>query len=108
MFLRYSTAHRYLSIKGLQYKKYPLEDIISYAEYPPGLQAKMKRFWSLYATVMRRHPAKTQLLTTGTLAALGDLVAQKLIERKESVDVQRTARFFTVGLCLVGPAYGAW
>lgn len=68
----------------------------------------MSRALSIYATLMRTHPAKTQILTTGTLMLTGDVIAQKAIEKCKSVDVTRAGRFFVIGVGLVGPVIRKW
>lgn len=68
----------------------------------------MRRAWNLYARVMRDHPAKTQLITTATVMLSGDLISQKVLERRSSIDVPRAARFFVMGIAFVGPALRVW
>lgn len=68
----------------------------------------MRHVWSLYARVMRDHPVKTQLITTGTVMLSGDLIAQKVLERRSTVDVPRAARFFVMGVGFVGPILRVW
>uniref|UniRef100_A0A131XZZ0 Mitochondrial inner membrane protein Mpv17 n=1 Tax=Ixodes ricinus TaxID=34613 RepID=A0A131XZZ0_IXORI len=63
---------------------------------------------SLYSRMMRAHPAKTQILTTGCLMLTGDVIAQKAIEKRESLDVGRAARFFVLGIGFVGPTIRTW
>ncbi|KAL1417992.1 hypothetical protein MTO96_005979 [Rhipicephalus appendiculatus] len=58
----------------------------------------MRQAWNLYARVMRDHPVKTQLITTATVMLSGDLIAQKVLER----------RFFIMGIAFVGPALRVW
>ncbi|XP_064478818.1 protein Mpv17-like [Ornithodoros turicata] len=63
---------------------------------------------SWYAKLMQRHPAKTQVVTTGILMLAGDVVCQKLVEKKQTVDAERAARFFIIGVGFVGPALRTW
>lgn len=68
----------------------------------------MRQAWGLYARVMRDHPVKTQLITTATVMLSGDLIAQKVLERRTSIDVPRAARFFIMGIGFVGPVLRVW
>ncbi len=38
----------------------------------------------------------------------GDIVAQKLIEKREKWDIARTAKFSAIGMCVVGPVLNFW
>ncbi|CAN7938859.1 unnamed protein product [Ixodes hexagonus] len=64
--------------------------------------------FSLYGRMMRGHPAKTQIATSASLMLAGDLIAQKAIERRETLDGGRAARFLLLGAGLVGPTIRAW
>ncbi|KAL3200002.1 hypothetical protein MRX96_013393 [Rhipicephalus microplus] len=68
----------------------------------------MRQAWNLYTRVMRDHPVKTQLITTATVMLSGDLIAQKVLERRSDIDVPRAARFFVMGVAFVGPALRVW
>ncbi|XP_037272506.2 mitochondrial inner membrane protein Mpv17 [Rhipicephalus microplus] len=68
----------------------------------------MRQAWSLYTRVMHDHPVKTQLITTATVMLSGDLIAQKVLERRTDIDVPRAARFFVMGVAFVGPALRVW
>ena len=39
---------------------------------------------------------------------LGDIFAQKVIEKKEDLDVKRMLRFTVLGSCIVGPMIRSW
>jgi len=47
-------------------------------------------------------------LTTATLHAGGDVIAQKFIEKKERLEWLRTGRFFLIGLAWDGPLLSWW
>lgn len=47
-------------------------------------------------------------LTTATLHAGGDVIAQKFIEKKEQLELIRTGRFFLIGLVWDGPLLSWW
>uniref|UniRef100_A0A131XE13 Mitochondrial inner membrane protein Mpv17 n=1 Tax=Hyalomma excavatum TaxID=257692 RepID=A0A131XE13_9ACAR len=68
----------------------------------------MRQAWNLYARLVRDHPMKTQLVTTATVMLSGDLIAQKVIERRADIDVPRAARFFVMGVGFVGPVVRGW
>lgn len=68
----------------------------------------MRQVWHLYARLVREHPMKTQLVTTATVMLSGDLIAQKVIERRPDIDVPRAARFFVMGVGFVGPVVRGW
>ncbi|CAN7937652.1 unnamed protein product [Ixodes hexagonus] len=61
-----------------------------------------------YSKLLRAHPAKTQILTTGLIMMTGDIVSQKLIERNETIDAKRAARFFSLGILYRGPVWYVW
>lgn len=61
-----------------------------------------------YLRALDRHPVKTMCLTTATLHAAGDVIAQEIIEKKEKHDFVRTARFFLLGIAWDGPLISTW
>jgi len=61
-----------------------------------------------YLRILERHPTKTMCLTTATLHAVGDVIAQKFIEKKEQLEIVRTGRFFVIGLAWDGPLLSWW
>lgn len=70
----------------------------------------MSRFFLFraYHQANSAYPVVTQVCTTATLMATGDVIAQKVIEKKESLDYARTARFFCIGIIYVGPVLRTW
>ncbi|KAK2169247.1 hypothetical protein NP493_1199g02002 [Ridgeia piscesae] len=63
-----------------------------------------------YLRVLAKHPYKTQSSTTGGLMAVGDVVAQFVVEKK-SVDEysgKRTGRFLVFGMFVLGPLLRTW
>ncbi|XP_040067250.2 protein Mpv17-like [Ixodes scapularis] len=68
----------------------------------------MRRVISFYARLLQSHPIKTQSVTAGTIMLAGDLTAQKLIERKKTIDVHRAAGAVFLGICYSGPFLVAW
>ncbi|XP_022669002.1 protein Mpv17-like [Varroa destructor] len=61
-----------------------------------------------YADLLRRHPWKTQLTTSGALMTTSDLICQNVIEKEKPYDPVRTARYFILGTCWVGPIIRKW
>lgn len=55
-----------------------------------------------YKRALTNHPFKVQCVQTGFLMGLGDVIAQKCIEKRpnEPMDWKRTARFTSVGFCV--------
>ncbi|EEC13530.1 conserved hypothetical protein [Ixodes scapularis] len=68
----------------------------------------MRPVISFYTRLLQSHPIKTQIVTAGTIMLTGDVIAQKLIERRKGIDVHRAAGFFFLGLCYYGPFLVAW
>ncbi|XP_065898101.1 protein Mpv17-like [Dysidea avara] len=61
-----------------------------------------------YGRQLSTRPNITNATTTGVLFALGDVIAQKLIEKQKKLDWGRSARFGLVGFCFAGPVIGGW
>jgi len=61
-----------------------------------------------YNTALHRYPLVTQCATTGTLLAAGDIIAQKLIEKRTELNWKRTSQFGALGLLFVGPVIKNW
>lgn len=62
----------------------------------------------MYAKCMRNHPFKTQVATTSSLMLTGDLITQTFIERKKPLDLQRSLRYFVLGIGFHGPVMYSW
>ena len=45
---------------------------------------------------------------SGILCASGDYLAQTFVEKNEKHDFKRTAKFFFMGACFIGPGLRAW
>ena len=67
-----------------------------------------RRIWNSYNHVLAEHPWKTQIIQTGILCGTGDLLSQVLVEKKETLEPVRIARFTFLGLFLVAPAVRVW
>ena len=76
--------------------------------------------WNAYLRVLSKYPMPTQIVQTGktipiiflkqvlncvfhlgTMMSLGDISAQKLVEKAETLDYKRTLRFTIIGSCIV-------
>jgi protein Mpv17 len=44
-------------------------------------------------------------LTSGVVMSAGDLICQRVQNRDKEIDLRRTARFATVGMCMHGPFF---
>ena len=61
-----------------------------------------------YGTQLKQHPWRTKMATSGTIAFLGDLIAQ-ISERTEAeLDPKRLAIFTALGFGLVAPTLHVW
>ncbi|XP_029452189.1 protein Mpv17 isoform X2 [Rhinatrema bivittatum] len=70
----------------------------------------MAGIWRSYQILLGRHPWKVQIITTGTLMGIGDVISQQLIEQKglKNHNTVRTMKMIGTGLCFVGPVLGTW
>lgn len=61
----------------------------------------------MYRKFFAKYPMVTQAIQAGTLMALGDQIAQNVVERKEikDLDFVRTAKFGGIGLFLAELCY---
>eukprot|EP00093_Oithona_nana_P012083 12083.XXX_83810_82989_1 [CDS] Oithona nana genome sequencing. len=64
--------------------------------------------WNAYLRVLSKYPMGTQIVQTGTMMSLGDISAQKLVEKADTIDFKRTLRFTIIGSCIVGPMVRTW
>ncbi|XP_051159266.1 protein Mpv17 [Leptopilina boulardi] len=64
----------------------------------------------VYQKLLSRFPLGMQAVQAGTLMALGDQIAQNLVEKRtfDSLDFKRTAGFAGIGFFLAGPATRTW
>ncbi|XP_043479408.1 protein Mpv17-like [Leptopilina heterotoma] len=63
-----------------------------------------------YQKLLSRFPLGMQALQAGTLMALGDQIAQNLVEKRrfDELDFKRTAGFAGIGFFIAGPATRTW
>jgi protein Mpv17 len=63
---------------------------------------------NFYARLLSKYPFTTQCISTGFLFGVGDLIAQKGIERSHEYDFRRTFKLCTFGTLLSGPSMVLW
>lgn len=63
-----------------------------------------------YRKLLSKYPLITQAVQAGTLMALGDQIAQNVVERRDfkDLDFVRTAQFGSTGFFIAGPAMRTW
>ncbi|XP_072913228.1 mitochondrial inner membrane protein Mpv17 [Hemitrygon akajei] len=71
---------------------------------------RVKYAWRTYQMLMKKHPWKVQILTSGGLVGVSDIVSQQVVERRglTNHNLKRTAKMTTVGLIYVGPVLSVW
>ncbi|XP_018579729.1 protein Mpv17 [Anoplophora glabripennis] len=69
---------------------------------------KLAKIGRIYRYMLCKHPIITQSIQTGLLMASGDVIAQKIIEKRCELNSLRTAQFFALGTVVVGPAVTVW
>ena len=57
----------------------------------------------LYRRLLHEHPFITNVLTSSTFMAVGDVTSQMILQDKKHLDWHQTARFALAGLIFVGP-----
>jgi len=62
-----------------------------------------KGLWSKYNANLEKRPIITKALTSAIGFALGDYLAQKFIDKRESLDLERLGRMASFGLLVHGP-----
>ncbi|CAH1111310.1 unnamed protein product [Psylliodes chrysocephalus] len=62
----------------------------------------------IYQRMVRDHLLIVQSVQASCLMTIGDIIAQKVIEKKSEIELKRTARFTVLGLFLVGPSVATW
>ncbi|KAG1674855.1 hypothetical protein FOA52_015243 [Chlamydomonas sp. UWO 241] len=70
--------------------------------------AKSVGVWGAYLRALEKFPLLTKAATCGILNALGDVLAQLVVEKSGTINVQRTATFAAIGFMLTGPLITYW
>ncbi|XP_076162012.1 mitochondrial inner membrane protein MPV17 [Ptiloglossa arizonensis] len=70
----------------------------------------MANIMKIYQRLLLKYPLSTQAVQAGTLMALGDQIAQNLVEQRKikDLDFVRTAQFGSIGLFIAGPVTRTW
>ncbi|XP_031831130.1 mitochondrial inner membrane protein MPV17 [Nomia melanderi] len=68
----------------------------------------MQSVIKLYQRLLIKYPLRIQAVQAGTLMALGDQIAQNLVERKKDLDYIRTIQFGSIGFFIAGPVTRTW
>ncbi|TKR82401.1 hypothetical protein L596_016132 [Steinernema carpocapsae] len=66
--------------------------------------------WRPALHLMKRRPLLSQMVTAGTLGALGDGICQMAVEKRKlkDYDYLRTGRFFLLASCYIAPILYRW
>ncbi|KAJ3214993.1 hypothetical protein HK099_006572 [Clydaea vesicula] len=68
--------------------------------------------FSIYSSLLHKHPIFIQSLSAGALFGLGDVISQVVVEKKiqknENYDFNRSARFLLYGTFIAGPSVSSW
>uniref|UniRef100_U5ETK0 Mitochondrial inner membrane protein Mpv17 n=1 Tax=Corethrella appendiculata TaxID=1370023 RepID=U5ETK0_9DIPT len=67
-------------------------------------------FVRFYKLCLKKYPVLVQSVQSGLLMGTGDVIAQTLIEKKDSkqFDTFRALKFFGIGFCIGGPGLRLW
>jgi len=69
----------------------------------------MSGFFRWYNRCLNKKPILTQSLTTGVMFAVGDVIAQQLVEKRgKEHDYKRTGRMSLFGTLVAGPSTSLW
>ncbi|XP_011297995.1 protein Mpv17 [Fopius arisanus] len=70
----------------------------------------MSQLLNLYRHLLGKYPFRVQAIQAGALMALGDQIAQNLVEGRnfEEIDYSRTMKFYAIGFCIGGPTTFTW
>nr|ACO12458.1 Mpv17 [Lepeophtheirus salmonis] len=64
--------------------------------------------WRIYHQILNKYPLRTQMVQTGLIMGLGDLVSQRVIHEKSDIDPISVIRFSGIGTFFVGPSVRLW
>ncbi|TMW58708.1 hypothetical protein Poli38472_010267 [Pythium oligandrum] len=67
-----------------------------------------KSAWTSYSRLLETKPVTTKVVTACTIAGLGDVTCQFIIEKSDKLDVKRTAIFTFLGGVVVAPILHVW
>ncbi|XP_034943333.1 protein Mpv17 [Chelonus insularis] len=74
------------------------------------VKTKMGSVLKIYKNLLNKYPLGMQAVQAGTLMAIGDQMAQNVVEKRKFKDLDfiRTAQFYAIGFCIGGPATRTW
>ncbi|VDL61493.1 unnamed protein product [Hymenolepis diminuta] len=61
-----------------------------------------------YSNLLLKYPVSTQSISTGIIMGGGDIIAQKIVERRKEWNISRTLKFGGIGLICIGPTLNFW
>ncbi|XP_054014112.1 protein Mpv17 [Hylaeus anthracinus] len=75
-----------------------------------ALSTNMSHIIKIYQRLTSKYPLIVQATQAGTLMALGDQIAQNLVEQRKikDLDFVRTAQFGSIGFFIAGPVTRTW
>jgi hypothetical protein len=73
-----------------------------------GSSAGSDGLWAGYLRSLETNPILTKSITAAVLNAIGDLIAQFAVEKKDKLDVGRFVRFAALGFLMIGPVLHYW
>ena len=63
---------------------------------------------AVYSRLLVKRPLITNCITASAIMTSGDIICQKLIEKKQSLDKERAIRFGFYGLAVQAPIVRCW
>ncbi|XP_071849288.1 peroxisomal membrane protein 2-like [Apostichopus japonicus] len=68
------------------------------------ISVEAEKIWKAYLKLLKERPLLTKSVSSGVIAAVGDIIAQKIVLRDSSpLTVRQTGAFAILGLCYSGP-----
>lgn len=64
--------------------------------------------WATYMKLLDKYPLRTKMVTSAVLATLGDVIAQKLIERASGYAFRRLLLLLCVNVLYIAPVLHVW
>ncbi|CDS41086.1 protein Mpv17 [Echinococcus multilocularis] len=69
--------------------------------------SKLVKLYHGYSNLLVKYPVRTQALSTAIIMGCGDIIAQKIVEKREW-ELSRTVKFGAIGLFVIGPTLNFW
>lgn len=64
----------------------------------------MASIFKFYQRLLHERPFVTNVITSSVFMGTGDLISQSILQQRDQINLEQTARFATAGLIFVGPA----